>query len=46
MTSAWDLHRGWPEAELHIIQDAGHSISESGIIDALVGATDRFGSSL
>ena len=43
MTSAWDLHRAWPEAELRIIQDAGHSISEPGIIDALVDATDRFG---
>ena len=43
MTSAWDLHRAWPEAELRIIPDAGHSISEPGIIDALVDATDRFG---
>lgn len=43
MTSAWDLHRAWPEAELRIIQDAGHSISEPGIIDALIDATDRFG---
>jgi len=45
MTSAWELHRAWPEADLQIIQDAGHSISEPGIIDALVGATDRFGRS-
>ncbi len=43
MSSAWDLHRAWPEAQLHIIPDAGHSISEPGIIDALVTATDRFG---
>lgn len=43
MTSAWDLHRAWPEAELRIIQDAGHSITEPGIIDALVDATDHFG---
>ena len=41
--SAWELHRAWPEAELKIIPDAGHSISEPGIIDALVEATDRFG---
>ncbi|MEP6568324.1 MAG: prolyl aminopeptidase [Acidobacteriota bacterium] len=41
--SAWDLHRAWPEAQLDIIPDAGHSISEPGIIDALVSATDRFG---
>jgi len=42
MMSAWDLHRAWPEAQLHIIPDAGHSISEPGIIDALVAATDNF----
>ncbi|MEP6913276.1 MAG: prolyl aminopeptidase [bacterium] len=45
MTSAWDLHRAWPEADLRIIPDAGHSISEPGIIDALVDATDRFSTS-
>jgi proline iminopeptidase len=43
MMSAWDLHRAWPEAQLRIIRDAGHSISEPGIIDALVDATDKFG---
>jgi proline iminopeptidase len=43
ITSAWDLHRAWPEAKLCIIPDAGHSISEPGIIDALVEATDNFG---
>ncbi|MFN2515986.1 MAG: prolyl aminopeptidase [Pyrinomonadaceae bacterium] len=42
--SAWELHRAWPEAQLKIIPDAGHSISEPGIIDALVEATDRFSS--
>ncbi len=42
LTSAWDLHKAWPEAQLHIIPDAGHSISEPGIIDALVEATDKF----
>jgi proline iminopeptidase len=41
--SAWDLHRVWPEARLRIIPDAGHSISEPGIIDALVEAADQFG---
>jgi len=42
MTSAWELHRAWPEAELRVIQDAGHSITEPGILDALVDATDWF----
>jgi proline iminopeptidase len=40
--NAWDLHRAWPEAELKIIPDAGHSVSETGTIDALIEATDRF----
>ncbi|MCB1606735.1 MAG: prolyl aminopeptidase [Xanthomonadales bacterium] len=42
--SAWDLHRAWPEAELKIIPDAGHSAFEPGILDALVEATDRYAS--
>ena len=41
VTSAWDLHRAWPEADLQIVPDAGHSITEPGIIDRLVAATDR-----
>lgn len=39
MESAWALHRAWPEAEFHIIPDAGHAASEPGIINALVKAT-------
>jgi len=42
MMSAWDLHKAWPEAELRIVPDAGHSAMEKGIISALVEATDRF----
>jgi proline iminopeptidase len=42
MYTAWDLHRAWPEAELQVIGDAGHSAFEPGITDALVRATDRF----
>jgi proline iminopeptidase len=45
MESAWELHRAWPEAELTIVPDAGHSARESGILDALVAATDRFAAS-
>jgi proline iminopeptidase len=40
--SAWDLHQAWPEAELHIVGDAGHSASEPGLLDELIRATDRF----
>ena len=42
MESAWELSKAWPAAELHIIPDAGHSATESGIIDALVRATRQF----
>lgn len=42
LRSAWDLHRAWPEATLHVVPDAGHAASEPGILRALVDATDRF----
>ena len=42
MRSAWDLHRAWPQAQLRIVPDAGHSAMEVGITRELVGATDRF----
>jgi proline iminopeptidase len=40
--SAWDLHRAWPEADLRIVPDAGHSAFEPGNLHELVTATDRF----
>ena len=40
--SAWDLSKRWPEAELVVVPDAGHSAMEPGILDALLRATDRF----
>jgi proline iminopeptidase len=42
MKSAWDLHRAWPEADLRIVPDAGHSAFEPGNLHELVSATDRF----
>jgi proline iminopeptidase len=42
MRSAWDLHRAWPEADLRIVPDAGHSAFEAGNTHALIEATDRF----
>ena len=42
LRSAWDLHRAWPEADLRIVGDAGHSALEPGITHELVLATDRF----
>ena len=42
MTTAWHLHKAWPEAAFEIIPDAGHSFDEPGIMRALVEATNRF----
>ncbi len=44
MEGAWTLHRAWPEAELIIAPDAGHSATEPGNSKGLVAATDRFAS--
>lgn len=40
--SAFDLAAAWPEAELHVVPDAGHSAWEPGIRALLVAATERF----
>ncbi len=40
-SAAWALKKAWPEAELWMVDDAGHSASEPGIVDGLVRATDR-----
>ena len=40
--SAWDLHLAWPEAELRIVADAGHSAFEVGNTHELVCATDKY----
>ncbi|MCC6782062.1 MAG: prolyl aminopeptidase [Planctomycetes bacterium] len=42
LRSAFDLHRAWPEAELRVVPDAGHSALEAGNTHELVLATDRF----
>ncbi|WP_075174241.1 prolyl aminopeptidase [Neptunomonas phycophila] len=43
---AYELHRQLPQAELHIVREAGHSAYEKGIINNLVCATDQFAESL
>ena len=42
MTSAWALHRAWPEADFVITPDSGHSAFEAPNSRALVAATDKF----
>lgn len=41
-SNAFDLAAAWPEAELCISPDAGHSAFETGNVHELVRATDRF----
>ncbi len=43
LKSAWELARAWPEAELKIVPDSGHAMTEPGIIHELVSATRAFG---
>ena len=42
MVSAWELHRAFPEADLHIIQDSGHSMTEDGIRSKLIELSDKY----
>jgi proline iminopeptidase len=42
MESAWALSKAWPEANLRIVADAGHSAYEPGNVHELIEATDRF----
>lgn len=42
VVSAWELARAWPEADLRIVADAGHSAFEPGNTHELIMATDHF----
>lgn len=37
--NAYDLHRAWPESQVFLVREAGHSATEHAMIDALVRAT-------
>ena len=41
-TTAWELHRAWPGSELLMLPQAGHSISDRGVLESLLEATDDF----
>lgn len=41
-TNAWELKKALPKANLQLIADAGHAYSESGILKALLEATEKF----
>jgi proline iminopeptidase len=38
----WRLHRAWPDSELVVVEEAGHTVRAPGVVDALVAATDRY----
>ncbi|PJE80969.1 Proline iminopeptidase [invertebrate metagenome] len=42
LDNALSLVDRWPQAELQVIRDAGHSSAESSIIDAIVRTTDQY----
>jgi proline iminopeptidase len=41
--NAFDLHAAWPRSHLMVVPDAGHAMTETGMIDALVRAARAFG---
>ena len=41
METAYELAQAWPEAELVVVPDAGHSVREPGIARELVAAVER-----
>lgn len=44
LRSAFDLKAAWPTAELVVVPDAGHAMTEPGIIHEIVAATRRLSS--
>ncbi|MET9700838.1 prolyl aminopeptidase [Streptomyces sp. NPDC006529] len=43
LTTAWELAKAWPEAELMVIEDSGHTGSPA-MQEAILKTTERFGS--
>lgn len=42
LDNAHALHKAWPTARYQVIDDAGHAVTETGIRDALINATDYY----
>jgi proline iminopeptidase len=38
----WRLAQAWPEATLHVVENAGHETATTGVNEAIVAAIDRF----
>ena len=39
--NAWELAKAWPEAELRIVPQAGHAMTEAGTVHELISATRK-----
>mgnify|MGYP003390043389 CR=1 FL=1 len=42
LKGAWDLKKVWPRADLRIVPDAGHAMTEPGIVHELISATRSY----
>lgn len=42
LKNAWDLAKAWPKAELRIVPDSGHAMTEPGIVHEIVTATNKY----
>ncbi|MGW3667269.1 prolyl aminopeptidase [Streptomyces sp. NPDC005141] len=42
--TVWRLHHRWPGSELIVVDDVGHTMGATGVVDALVAATDKYAS--
>jgi proline iminopeptidase len=40
--TAWELHQAWPDSTLQLLPHAGHAVTDRGVLDALMEATDEF----
>jgi proline iminopeptidase len=42
LKNAWDLSKAMPDAKLRIVPDAGHAMTEPGIVHEIVAATNQY----
>jgi proline iminopeptidase len=40
--TAWALHQAWPGSELLMLPRAGHAVTDQGVLDGLIKATDGY----
>ncbi|MFC3572511.1 prolyl aminopeptidase [Streptomyces yaanensis] len=40
--TVWRLHHSWPGSELITVDDVGHTMGASGVVSALIAATDAY----